>query len=304
MVAIATPSRTSPVPVRAYAILFASIFAFGFSAIFARWAESPGLVVAAWRTALATLLLFGPYLRQPPAKRHIDRSTLRWGVVGGTLFAASLGTFHIALETTTAANATFLDNIAPLWVGLITLRRKVPRQFWPGVGVALVGAALIIFGEGGWSNLNRGDTIVIGESIIWATYLVVAGEIRGRTTTLNWVIIVLPVSAVWLTLFSVLSDYALWGYNTETIIAMLGAGVISQAGGFVGLHYALAYIPTARVSVAAMLQPVITAVAGYLLLQETFTGWRLVGGGLVLIGVYLVTVPGHARPFRRQLNGG
>lgn len=282
---------------RAYFILGASFTAFGFTAIFARAADAPGLVIAAWRTAIATILLGILFLRQPAEQRRVDRVTLQRGLIGGTIFASALGSFHYALDYTTAANASFLDNVAPLWVGLITLfvlRKPLPRLFWPAVGLALAGAALIVFSAGGLSNPNTGDLIVLAQSLVWGLYLVLTGEWRARVNTLTWVVMVMAVSTFWLTGFSLLQGYVLSGYSTPTTLAMIAAGVISQTGGFLGFNYALGYIPAPRVSIAAMLQPVITAVAAAILLGEAFGGWRLVGGALILSGVYLVTVRGPA----------
>ncbi len=290
-------SATRQTNLRTYAILILAIVAFGFSAIFARIADAPGMVVATWRVSIAAAVLAIPFARQTAAQRRLDRHTRRWALIGGTIFAASVALFHVALDYTTAANATFLGNIAPLWVGLITLvvlRRALPRLFWPGVAVALTGAALIVFGNGGLTGISPGDLIVLFSSMIWAAYQVITGEAREQMSTLTWVWLVVAVACVWLVPLSLLLGEALGGYNLKTTLAMLGAGLVSQVGGFLGFNYALGHIPAPQVSVANMLQPVITAVAAFILLGEPFGGLRLVGGGLILAGIYLVNHSRHA----------
>ena len=47
-------SATRQTSLRTYAILILAIVAFGFSAIFARLADAPGMVVATWRVSIAT----------------------------------------------------------------------------------------------------------------------------------------------------------------------------------------------------------------------------------------------------------
>ncbi len=283
---------TRPGILRVYLILLLGVFAFGFSAIFARAADAPGTVVATWRVAIAALLLTIPFARQPADQRRLDRDTLRWGLIGGSIFAISLANFHIALDYTTAANATFLGNIAPLWVGLITLlvlRKSLPSLFWPGVAIALPGAALIVFGNGGVVGIQGGDLIVLAGSVIWAIYQIITAQARAHMSTLTWVWLIVTIATIWLIPFSLLLGYAPGGYDARTTLAMLGAGVVSQTGGFLAFNYALGHLSAARVSVANMLQPVVTAIAAALLLGEPFGGWRLVGGVLILIGVYLVT---------------
>ncbi len=281
----------APAPLHANLILLLSVGAAGFTAIFARVADAPGLVVATWRVIIAAAVLTVPFLRQPPELRRLDPALLRWGVGGGVLFALALGTFHLALETTTAANATFLDSIAPLWVGLLTLfvlKRALPRLFWPGVAVALSGAALIMFAEGGATRIRPGDVIILGETVIWAAYLIVAGEGRARFSTLTWAWLTLAVSVVVLTALSLLAGLPLAGYSAPTAAAILGSGLVSQVGAFTGINYVLGHLPAARVSVAFLLQPVVSAVAAFFLLGEVFGDLRLAGGALILAGMYLV----------------
>ncbi len=283
---------------RVYVILLLGVGGFGFSAIFARAADAPGLIVAVWRVSVAALLLAVPFAWQPPALRRLDRATLRRGLLGGTIFAISVASFHIGLDYTPAANAAFLANIAPVWVGLITLlvlRQALPRRFWPGVSVALAGAALIVFGGGGLTGLQAGDLIVLANSLIWATYQVYTAQSRIHTGALTWVWLIVTVSALWLIPLALLLGYRLAPYSRETTLNMLGAGVVAQAGGFLAFNYVLGRLPAARVSVVNLLQPVVTAIGAALLLGEAFGGWRLAGGALILAGVYLVTMPDRAR---------
>lgn len=287
-----TDSTRQPNPLLIpYIILFASVAAFGFTGIFAHMADAPGLVVGTWRVIIATLFLSVPYLRQPADQRRIDGPTLRRLLIGGTIFPITVGVFHVALDHTSAANATFLGNIAPIWVGLITLvvlHRALPRLFWPGVFVSLTGAGFIVFGNGGVAGIRSGDLIVMINSLAWAIYQVYTAQSRTRISTLTWVWGVVAISSLWMIPVTFLSGYTLTGYDTPTALAMLGSGLISQSLGFIGYNYALGKIQAARVSVVNMLQPVVTAVMAYILLAEPFGGLRLVGGGLVLLGVYLV----------------
>ncbi|MBN1965803.1 MAG: hypothetical protein JW910_14220, partial [Anaerolineae bacterium] len=88
---VALPSaaaQTEHPTLRAYLALLAGVLCIGFSAIFARYADAPGIVVAAWRVSTATLVLAIPFMRQPPARRLPRRASLGWALLGGALFAA------------------------------------------------------------------------------------------------------------------------------------------------------------------------------------------------------------------------
>lgn len=291
-VALPAPPTDSREMLRAYTILFVGIFAFSFSAIFARAAQAPGFVVATWRVTVAALVLTGPFLRQPAAERRFTPGLRRPVLFGALTFASSLALFHIALDHTTAANATFIGNMAPVWVGLFTLlvlHQALPPLFWPGVVIGMLGAGFIVFGGDSLTDVHGGDVLVFFNSTIWAAYQVITAQVRARMSALSYVWWVVVISAIGMIPLSLLFGYHLTGYDTPSVLAMLGAGVISQAGGFMAYNYALGRISAARVSVSGTLQPVLTTILAAILLGEAFGGLRLVGGVLVLIGVYLTT---------------
>ena len=290
--AVQAPPTRSRELLRAYTILFVGIFAFSFSAIFARAAEAPGFVVATWRVSIAALVLTGPFLRQPAAERRITPGLRRPVLLGALTFAFSLALFHIALDHTTAANATFIGNMAPVWVGLFTLavlHQALPPLFWPGVAIGMIGTGFIVFGGDSLTDIHGGDLLVFFNSTIWAAYQVITAQVRARLSALSYVWWVVLISAVGMIPLALLFGYHLTGYDTPSTLAMIGAGLVSQAGGFMAYNYALGRISAARVSVSGTLQPVLTTILAAILLGEVFGGLRLVGGALVLGGVYLTT---------------
>jgi drug/metabolite transporter (DMT)-like permease len=289
----------------AYLALLAGVLCIGFAGIFTRWGHAPGVVVAAWRVGLATVVLAIPMARQPANRRRISRHALLWTVFGGVMFALDMGIWNASMDYTTAANATFMGNTAPLWVGLATvflLRKRLPRLFWPGIAIALTGAALMIFSNGGDVSVRQGDLMALLAAIFWAGYQLSLGHVRSNASVSNlsslW--IVAATGSVLLVPVTLMSGFPLVGYDRQTMLALLGAGLVSQIGGYLGINYALGHIPAARVSVVILLQPVIAAVAAAVLLGEPFGGWRLVGGALVLAGVYLVTIAGREKRAGRR----
>jgi drug/metabolite transporter (DMT)-like permease len=57
--------------------------------------------------------------------------------------------------------------------------------------------------------------------------------------------------------------------------------------GWFSINYAQGHLPATIVAPTMLGQPLTTAVLSVLLLGETFTVWKIVGGLAVLTGVYL-----------------
>jgi drug/metabolite transporter (DMT)-like permease len=79
------PSRSS-----AYLVLAVGIVSLGFSGIFVRWANAPGLVTAFYRMAVGTVALAWPFYRRVRRAGGLPRQGLWFAVVGGLFFAADL----------------------------------------------------------------------------------------------------------------------------------------------------------------------------------------------------------------------
>ena len=76
---------------------------------------------------------------------------------------------------------------------------------------------------------------------------------------------------------------------------MLGAAVLSQLGGQMGVIWSLRYLPATVTSVALLAQPVGTALLGWWLLGESITGIEALGGAAVLVGISLASRSALAR---------
>ncbi len=102
-----------------YLALAVGILVLGFSAIFVRWADAPGPVVALYRLGMATAILT-PFILHRRRRKPLSLPRNVWSIpaVAGFLTAMDHTIWNTALHSTTAANATLLNNAAPVWVAL------------------------------------------------------------------------------------------------------------------------------------------------------------------------------------------
>ena len=110
----------------------------GWSAIFVKLAALPGASAAFWRVVLASVVLVPWWLAR--RKGHMSRRHAMVTGLSGLFFAGDLVLWNAGLLLTTAASATLLANLSPLWVGLgayLLFGRRLRRRFWFGMLVAL-----------------------------------------------------------------------------------------------------------------------------------------------------------------------
>ena len=158
-----------------------------------------------------------------------------WTALGGVLFGGELALWQIALQTTSAANATLLAQIAPVWVGLgafLFLRERQPWLFWGGLAVSLSGVLVVARGSagGGGAWMSRGDGFAFAASILYAGYLIVTRRVRGVLDAPTFMLVSALVSSVALLPVCVAMGLPLHGFAPQVWGALLALGLFSHFG--------------------------------------------------------------------------
>ncbi|MFB0910768.1 MAG: DMT family transporter, partial [Flavobacterium sp.] len=125
----------------AFGILCISIFP-----ILVKLRLTPGLISAFYRMAISLSLLL-PYVLFTKKLKLPNNKNLILGVLCGVLFASDVAVWNIAIQNSSATQASLLVNLAPLWVGIISyvfLNTKPATNFWIGTTVALFGMAMLV----------------------------------------------------------------------------------------------------------------------------------------------------------------
>jgi drug/metabolite transporter (DMT)-like permease len=276
-----------------YLALAFGVLVLGFSAIFVRWAAAPGPVMALYRLGMANLILTPAFLRHRRRSRApLSRGWLLFPLLGGVMTALDHTVWNAALDHTTAANATLLNNTAPLWVALVAwllFHERLRPLFWAGLALALAGAAAVLGSDFlADARLGWGDLLAVFSGLFYAGYFLATQRGRERLDTLSYIWITGVFSTITLLGLSLASRQPLTGYPAQTYLAFLGAAVISQLGGYLSVCYALGKLPASVVSPTMIGQPVVTALLALPLLGEALNPIQVLGGLTVLGGIYLV----------------
>jgi len=290
----------------AYAALAAAIAGIAWSAIFIRWSAVPGPSSAFHRVFIAALVLVPWRLISSLAgarnRTRLSRSSTRailLALGGGVFFGLDLALYNTAVMRTTATTATLFGNNSPIFVGIgtwIFFRRRPQPRFWIGLALAMVGAAILMISNARDSANATGDLtgalMSIGAAAFFAGYLLTTEHVREEMDTLTFSMLAIVGSVITLLVVCLIVDVPLWGFTTKTWLALLGLGLISQLGAYLALAYALGHLPATVTSVGLLAQAPLTAVLAVPLLGEPLTRPYLIGGALVLAGIYIVSSGG------------
>jgi len=288
-VARATNRPAPPHAWRGYAALTVAVLAIGWSAIFVRWAHVSGPASAFYR-ALTAMLVLVPW--RLARGGHASRRVIALAALGGVFFAFDLALFNSAVLSTSAANATLLGNNAPLMVGLgawLVFRQRPTRRFWIGLVLALVGTATIAGADTlRHATFGLGDVMAVLASVFFAGYILSTNRVRAHADTLTVTTVAVASSAATLLVVCLLLHLPLGGYPARSWAALAALGLVTQLVGYLCVTYALGRLPATATSVGLLGQAPLTALLAVPLLGETLGAAQIVGGALVLAGIYVV----------------
>src|SRR5918996_2804144 len=262
------------------------------SPIFVRLSEAGPTASAFWRVALAVPVLWILYLgkAKPGARRYSGKWPLL--LVAGFAFAGDLGFWHTSIKLTSVANSTLLANLASIFVTLaawVFLRQRPSGLFLAGLAAALAGVALLVHTSLGFSRTGViGDALGVVTAMFYAGYILAVKGLRDRgETTLHLMAVTTTITAVFLFPVALASGERMLPASAFGWWMLVGLALVSHAAGQGLIAYALAHLPAAFSSVSLLSQPVMAALFAWALLSESLVLLQMVGGLVVLAGIYL-----------------
>ncbi|MFW6330958.1 MAG: DMT family transporter, partial [Gemmatimonadota bacterium] len=166
-----------------------------------RYATAPALAVAAWRVAFSVLLIAVVVLLRDRGRAIRALSGRDWllATASGAFLAGHFWSWIASLSYTTVASSVVLVNTQPVFVALLSIaflgERPTGRQ-WAGIGVAVVGAAVIGWGDfGGGAEPLLGDLLAVAGAVFVSLYYVIGRRLRQRLDLWSYIAVVYGVAA-------------------------------------------------------------------------------------------------------------
>jgi drug/metabolite transporter (DMT)-like permease len=260
----------------------------------------PHLTISALRFVIAFAILMVVAWRIEGGLPKLNRSqflaTLGLGLTG--VFAYNIF-FLAALERIPAGKTALIVSLSPILTALIVafiLHEKLGPKRWLGIIMALVGVSIVVTqGQllNGWQAISQ--TFELGEGFMllavcsWVAYTITSRfALKGLSAI---------AATTYATLFGALflSVGALFEipqltqsmFSLTNIGAILYLGVFGTAVAFIWYSEGVKTIGAARTVVFTNLVPVFGLIFGALILSEPILPSMLLGGAIVITGVFL-----------------
>jgi drug/metabolite transporter (DMT)-like permease len=176
----------------------------------------------------------------------------------------------------------------PAFVMLLSvgvLRERVTGLKWLALGLTLIGTALTVGPEGGQVI---GIALAVSAAMIYSVYILVGAQVLKQVSALQSSTVIFA-SAGAVSGGLMLINGAHWPSTGTGWITIAGIVVLATVLPVVAFLAGLERIGPTNAAMLSTLEPVVTVLLAAWLLGETLQPLSLVGGGLILVGVLLLT---------------
>ena len=293
-----TDLEVTPVVALAFAILASST-----SAILVRWSYAPSSVAAFYRVLFTTLLVAPVALLWYREEfRRLSKRDLGFAVVAGVALAIHFAAWFESLNHTSVAASVTLVQSQPIFVAIgagLFLGERIRRATVIGIVVAIVGAAAMSFGDAGEAPISDatlyGNSLAVLGAITIAGYVLAGRSIRQRVSLFPYVTVVYTACSLSLLVLVGGQGHEFVEYPAREWILFLAMAVGPGVFGHTVVNWALKYLESVVVSVAWLGEPVGSTILALLLLAEVPDEITVIGGLVVLSGIYVTTIDRERR---------
>lgn len=294
---------SEPYPrLKVFSLLAAGLVAFGFSPIFVRFTpETPPLVLAAYRTVIAAVLLVPYWLlrRERQASSSIKEKLLT--ILAGVSLGVHFICWIASLYYTSVASASVLVTIHPILLIIIEriwLKRNFAVTTWIGVILTFAGSVMLGISdsqiEQEFSDPLFGNMLAITAAAIFVIYILIGQNIRQKREWVDYVFPVYTFAGVTCVIAALIFSNNILDISFVGISAATGMAVFPQILGHGSMNYAVKYISPTLISTLVLTEPVFAAFLAYLLFDELPPLPSFLAMAVIIFGVGLT--------WRRQVN--
>lgn len=290
-----------------YAMVAASALLFAVNGSVSKLAlETSGMGTLRWtelRSTGAFVGLLVGILLVAPHRLRVDwreaRSLIAYGIVG---FAAVQWLYFVAIFRLPIGIGLLLEFTAPVLVALwarFVWRERVRDRVWGALALVLIGLVLVARAWSGVTLDELGVAAGLAASVALAIYYLAGERLVVRRDPYSLVCLAIGAAAAfwaivqpwWSFPFPALADTVtlpgslgltapVWTLAVWTIVLGTIAPFVLSIG-------ALQHLPATTVTVVATLEPVAASVVAWVWLGETLVAVQIVGGLIVLAGIFL-----------------
>jgi drug/metabolite transporter (DMT)-like permease len=279
---------------RADLLLLFTALVWGVSFVFQRQAANQ---VGVFTLNSARFLIGGLVLLPFVLRMRVSKGMLGWAGLAGMLLVAGSALQQGGMQTTAAANASFITGLYVVFIPIILslfLRHKVSKVVWLAICLSALGGFLL--SVGGIQRFVIGDLLELLGAVMWALHVILVGSEARNYNPLQFACVQFLVAGLFNGGIALVGESHWIPALAQVWGAVLYLGIFATAVGFTLQVVGQRHAPTTDAALILGLEAPLAAVAGYIFLSESLTPVQWLGCACILGAVVWVQVSAVSLP--------
>ncbi|WP_404457551.1 DMT family transporter [Oceanobacillus kapialis] len=289
-------------PFNPYAAVVIGVISVSTSAILVKLADqAPAAIIANYRLLIAVLLM-APLvlLKYREEFRLIHKRDWLFSVLAGIFLALHFILWFESLNYTSVASSVVLVTLQPIFAFLGTYF-FFKERFSPGAVIsmliALFGSIIISWGDFQISGMALfGDILALFGAITVTVYFLFGQRVRRSVSLMTYTFFVYGVSSITLLLYNLTVQNDFFGYPSDHWLLFIALAIFPTFLGHTLFNWALRWLSTSTISMGIVFEPVGATILAYFILDEVVTWTQLLGGTIVIFGLFLFILSTSRKP--------
>ena len=262
------------------------------SSILVKYSTAPSAVTAAWRLLWTVILLTPAVLGKASVRREMGAVSPKLAILSclsGVFLAIHFALWFESLQHTTVASSTTIVCTEVIWVALgyrLFLKGKISGKAAAAIAVTLLGSVIIAWSDSGSDAHLAGDLLALAAAVTVAAYVLLGRVVREDLSTTVYTYLVYTACGAVLMILCMVQGYGLFSFGFSAVVVGLLLAVFSTILGHSIFSWCLKFFSPSFVSASKLCEPVVAAILAGFLFGEVPTELQLLGGGLILGGVF------------------
>lgn len=257
----------------------------------------PLLGVACYRMLFASLILALPTIiwhREQLIKLNLTQ--IKSLVLAGMFLALHFGTWTMSIAYIPVARSVLLVTCHPIFTLLasrIFLKEKFSIRNLMAILLAFLGIIVIL--SESISGLAKGslpgDLLALAGAVSIVGYIIIGKRLRTEMNIFNYATSVYTVCTIFLIPVALKAGATPNVFTKSDYLVLLGLAIIPTLGGHTVFNLLLKDVSATLISIAFLGEPLGASLLAWLIWGEVPSFLTFIGGGFVLVGIYLVQLP-------------
>lgn len=287
---------------RAYVAVVTAMVSVSIASVLIKWSESEPFVLAAYRLSFTCAILL-PYMLWTggfSSIRSFTRKEAMLVLLSGVALALHFGFWVVSLTLTLVATSVILVTSHPIFVAAVShflLHDKVKRIAAFGIALAFTGVIVISIADYSvGTGTLLGDLFAFIGGICAGVYFLSGRVARQTIEIAPYAFSVYGISSVLLFVAAAVAGDVMVVTAPRELTLFLLMAIFPTILGHTMFNYALKKLPAHVISTSVLGEPVGASILAYFLLPDEIPGLAIiVGGALVVLGLYIVLARGYDR---------